>query len=165
MLYRVKQFVWALISMFKKIDNKLLDKYLREDEKQLFNKLKKSERHHCIRVCNDCLLASKDIDLDMNKLARISLLHDIGKIEGTLNIVEKSILVIINKIIGGDLINRCKKYKKIYLYYNHPQNGVDILNKIGIYDKEFLEAIEKHHIEEECNNRYLSILKYCDDKN
>lgn len=165
MLYRVKQFVWALISMFKEVDNELLDKYLREDEKLLFNRLKKSEKYHCIRVCNDCLLASKGMDLDINKLARIALLHDIGKIEGSLNIVEKSILVIMNKLTGGDLINKCNKYKKVDLYYNHPQKGVDILKKIGIYDKEFLEVIEKHHLEEAYDNKYLSILKECDDKN
>lgn len=165
MLYRVKQFVWALISIFKEVDNELLDKYLREDEKLLFNKLKKSEKHHCIRVCNDCLLISKGMNLDTNKLARISLLHDIGKTEGSLNIIEKSILVIMNKLTGGYLINKCSKYKKIDLYYNHPKKGVDILKRIGIYDEEFLEAIENHHLEDVYDNKYLSILKECDDKN
>ena len=54
MIYRVKQFLWAITSTFKKIDNKVLEKYLDDKEMTLFKHLKKSEQHHSIRVCKDC---------------------------------------------------------------------------------------------------------------
>lgn len=39
-MYRVKQFLWAIISIFKKIDNNILEKYLNNKEIELFMKLK-----------------------------------------------------------------------------------------------------------------------------
>ena len=48
MLYRVKQFLWAIGSNFKEIDYKYVDKFLDSKEKELFNKLKHNEKHHSI---------------------------------------------------------------------------------------------------------------------
>ena len=50
MLYRVKQFLWAIGSNFKEIDYKYVDKFLDSKEKELFNKLKHNEKHHSIRA-------------------------------------------------------------------------------------------------------------------
>ena len=50
MLYRVKQFIWAIKSLFQEVDNDYVNKLLDKREKRLFNKLKKSDKQHCIRV-------------------------------------------------------------------------------------------------------------------
>ena len=42
MLYRVKQFIWAIKSLFQEVDNNYVNKLLDKREKRLFNKLKKS---------------------------------------------------------------------------------------------------------------------------
>lgn len=163
-IYRVKQFIWAITSKFRPIDKKLIDTYLSKDEKKLFNKLRVSDRQHSIRVCNDALKRYKQQDIDENKLAKIALLHDIGKISCSLSIIDKSVIVILNKITKGNL----KKYKfnkKIDTYYNHPKKSVELLNNINRYDNEFLEAIEKHHYKEIGPNLYLKIVKECDDNN
>ena len=55
MKYRVKQFLWAITSYFKKVDYNYIDNFLDEKEKQLFNKLKHNEKHHSIRVCKDAI--------------------------------------------------------------------------------------------------------------
>ena len=164
MIYRVKQFLWAITSIFKKIDNKVLEKYLDDKEINLFKHLKKSEQHHSIRVCKDSLKLCKENNLNKNKMAKIALLHDIGKIEGSLNIIEKSILVILNKVTKG-MMSNIKNNKKIDLYYNHPIKGVNILKSINKYDDEFLDAIKYHHSDESYKNKYLKILKICDEKN
>jgi hypothetical protein len=43
---RIKQLIWALQSIFKKIDYTLVDKYLNEQEKRYFLKLSKGEQSY-----------------------------------------------------------------------------------------------------------------------
>ena len=117
-MYRVKQFLWAIISFFKKIDDNILEKYLDSKEIELFMKLKKSEQHHSIRVCKDSLKMCEINNLNKYKMAKISLLHDIGKIEGSLNVIEKSILVIMNKLTKGKMKN-IKNNKKIVAHLDY----------------------------------------------
>lgn len=168
MVYRVKQFIWHLTSKWQSIDNELINKYLSKEEREVFNKLNVSEQQHSIRVCNDALnkVNNENIKINKNKLAKVALLHDIGKIIKSLNIIDKSIIVILDKITNGNL-KKHTNLKKIDVYYNHPKNGVKILKNINKYDNEFLEAISKHHkkytkLE---NNMYLKIIRECDDRN
>ena len=162
--YRVKQFIWAITSHFKEIDKEITKKYLDKDEQKLFDKLRMEDKHHCIRVCDDALKIKND-KIDKNKLAKIALLHDIGKGSKGLNVLDKSVLVILDKITNGNL-RRYEKNKKINMYYNHPKESVKLLKKTQHkYDVEFLEAIEKHHYKEDNSNIYLKIIKDCDDKN
>lgn len=163
-IYRIKQFFWGITARFKPLDEEIINEYLSDDEKKIFLKLKISEQQHSIRVCKDALKIHKEFNIDRYKIAKIALLHDIGKINGSLTIIDKSIIVILDKLTKGKL----RKYdsnKKLDIYYNHPQKSVKILNGIKEYDKEFLEAIEKHHYKYRGNNIYLKIIKECDDNN
>ncbi|MBE6052248.1 MAG: HDIG domain-containing protein [Clostridium sp.] len=162
--YRIKQFLWGVTAWFKPLDEEIINKYLNEDEKKIFLKLSLSEQQHSIRVCKDALKKNAELNVNRYKMAKIALLHDVGKINGKLNIIEKSVIVILDKLTRG----RLRKYdynKKIDIYYNHPQKSVKILKEINQYDKEFLEAIEKHHYKYKGNNIYLKIIKECDDNN
>lgn len=167
-MYRIKQFYWHIISSWQKIDYELINKYLNKNEKELFNKLNDSEKHHCIRVCNDAIdkIESENININKHKLAKVALLHDVGKINKSLNVIDKSILVLLDKVTNGK-IKKYKKIKKIDIYYNHPSKGVKILKDISNYDREFLDVISKHHESNKKNrdNIYLEIIKECDDKN
>ena len=49
-LYRVKQFIWAVKSLSEDIDTEYVNKFLNKKERKLFNKLKKTDKQHCIRV-------------------------------------------------------------------------------------------------------------------
>lgn len=164
-IYRLKQFMWAITAPLKKVDQDILNIYLNEEELSLFKKLKVSEQQHCIRVCRDALVESDYRNyIDKNKMAKIALLHDIGKIETRLSVIDKSIIVILDKITKGNL----KKYsvlKKIDIYYNHPKKSSNILRNINRYDYELLEAIENHHSKELSDNCYLEIIKKCDNNN
>ena len=119
-LYRVKQFVWALKSLSEDIDTEYVNRFLNKREKKLFNKLKKTDKHHCIRVSKEAVNLSKGKKINLNRVAKVALLHDIGKGEYGLNVIEKSVLVILNKMTKGKL----KKYdgiKAIDSYYNHAE--------------------------------------------
>jgi putative nucleotidyltransferase with HDIG domain len=163
-LYRVKQFIWALKAMRENIDVEYVNKYLNTNEKELFNKLKKTDKQHCIRVSKDVVKYSKLANISTHRVAKVALLHDIGKGYYGLNIIEKSVLVILNKVTKGKL----KKYnniKAIDSYYNHAKKGADLLKKFNKYDKEFLDSIRYHHSNKKISNKLLDIIRESDNKN
>ena len=177
MIYRIKQFIWAFQSFFKRIDYKYVKRYLNEGEFEVFDKLSKVDKVHSIRVSKENLKllnelknrsVSDNLNLNLNKieLAKVGLLHDIGKIQNPINIVEKSVLVCLDKITNGKL-KKYDKVKKIDTYYNHPKKAINILKDFN-YSSEFLEAVEKHHCYKERyikNNKILYILIISDSKN
>lgn len=172
MIYRIKQVIWAIDCSFKKINYGYISEYLSRDEIMLFDKLKHSEKHHCIRVCIDCLEINKrrKMNVDEILLGKLALLHDIGKVEYKLNIIKKSILVILDKITNSKL-KKFSKFKSVDIYYNHGLKGKNILLNGNIektkYSNDFLDAIENHHkyIEDEYNNILLKILAEADNMN
>lgn len=165
--YRVKQFIWGFTSYLKKIDNQYIDIFLDKNEKQLFNRLKHNEKHHCIRVCKDAINIAKykGNNIDIKRVGKAALLHDVGKSEYSLNLFQKSALVILNKMTKGKLENY-KNIKFIDIYYNHAKKGADILKEFKVYDKEFLDSVRYHHYKEKfIDNQLLQIIKESDDKN
>lgn len=165
-MYRVKQFFWGLKSLYTKIDEDLVKKFLTKDEIDIFKQLKINDQHHCIRVCKDSLEANKNFEFNINEyiLGKAALLHDIGKTKLHLNLFEKSIIVILDKLTRGR-IRKFKNIKQIDIYYNHPEIGYDILKDKG-YSKEVLEVVREHHNKEKVrHNEYLTIIAFSDDKN
>ena len=166
--YRIKQFVWGFTSLFKEIDYTYISKFLNENEIKIFNNLKHNDKHHCIRVCKDSIKMRNDLNIqvDMYKLGRAALLHDVGKTEKHLSLIEKSTVVLLDKFTRGK-IKKFNNIKQIEVYYNHPRIGLDILIENGFsHDKELLEVVRYHHSRNiEKSNKMLNIIKTCDDKN
>ena len=166
--YRIKQFIWGFTSLFKEVDYTYINKFLNEEEIKIFNKLKHNDKHHCIRVCKDSIKMRNNlnINIDMYKLGRAALLHDVGKSIKHLSLVEKSTVVLLDKFTKGR-IKKFNNIKQIDIYYNHPKIGREILIKNGFEkDKELLDVVRYHHnlnIDEE--NKMLNIIKICDNKN
>lgn len=168
MLYRVKQFIWALTSIFKKTDYKYINKYLYNNEIKVFNSMKKSDIQHCVRVaktieksleeCNDKFYS----DDKKKEMIRLGLLHDIGKSEYKLNCIEKSIIVILDKITKSKII-KYKQFKIVRNYYYHAEEGSYILKNLNNqYSDEFLYLVENHH-DKNCKNDLMDILRNADD--
>ncbi|MBU5593397.1 HD domain-containing protein [Clostridium sp. MSJ-4] len=169
MFYRLKQFLWDITSPFKPIDDEFLNKYLDKKELEVFNELKPAEKHHCIRVAKDALNYInkeniKDTELDQCWFMKICLLHDIGKKFGSLSVIDRSLLVLINKVLKG---NMCKynSSKKVDLYYNHPIKGYIYLKSLNKYDDRFLYIIKNHHNYDIKGDKLLDILIYYDNLN
>lgn len=161
--YRIKQFIWSVNTHISEEDIKYTEKILKIDELKLFNKLAKNEQKHCIRVSRDVgrFLHSKGLKNDI--LIRVALLHDIGKIQKRVNIINKSIIVILNKLTKGKL-KRFNNIKDINIYYNHGQIGAKILEKYD-HDNKELYLIANHHNDSILSDSDLNILRYFDDKN
>ncbi|MDV4151694.1 HDIG domain-containing protein [Clostridium sp. AL.422] len=166
--YRIKQFIWGFTSLYKKIDYTYITKFLNEDEIKIFDNLKHNDKHHCIRVCKDSIKMRNElnINVDMYQLGRAALLHDVGKGERHLSLIEKSTVVLLDKFTKGK-IKKFNNIKQIDVYYNHPKIGQDILIKNGFgYDEELLDVVRYHHsVNIKKENKMLNIIKICDDKN
>ncbi|PRR80889.1 HD domain-containing protein [Clostridium luticellarii] len=165
LFYRVKQFYWALISKIDKDDSNFIRHVLNADELELFNKLSIQEQKHSVRVAYNVqyICKNKYTEINMNLMLKGALLHDIGKIYTSLNVVDKSLLVLGDKFSKGRLKNFSKN-RKINAYYNHAEFGKYLLEKIE-NDSKLLYLIENHHNEAITDDLELNILKHCDENN
>ncbi|AEB77194.1 conserved protein [Clostridium botulinum BKT015925] len=144
-------------------DEKLLQKYLNKQEHDLFNQLSMNEKTHSLRVAKDIMKVYMESKLNKEYFVKVALLHDIGKIKGNLNVLEKGVLVILNKISNGKL-KKFSNIHKINIYYNHGEIGAEILRKQG-HDERFLYLVKNHHNNDIIEDMDLNILKKCDDRN
>lgn len=162
-LYRVKQFYWSITSKVNIEDERLIDGYLNEQEKYLFQKLTEYEKIHAIKVAKDVeKLYNKDGE-NKGMLMKAALMHDIGKTVHRLTPISKSLMVILDSVSKGKI----KKYhniKQINVYYNHADIGYNILKKYG-YEERFLYLIKNHHSDNIIGDEELNILKMCDSRN
>lgn len=161
--YRVKQFYWAINSRINKKDLHFLHAHLDENELGLFNRLSIQEQKHCINVAYDVEKVCKMKNVDKKLLIKAALLHDIGKTYKKLNVIDKSILVMVDSITKGS-IKKFFNVDKVNVYYNHGKIGKDILKSYN-YEEKLLYLIENHHNDKITGNVELDILRICDEKN
>ena len=103
---RVKQFYINVVDKMTEKDYDYIKEILNSKELELFMKLSKSEQKHSIRIAKDIEFSldnketyDEDILKNRNVLIKSALLHDIGKITKRLNVIDKSIIVILNKLL------------------------------------------------------------------
>jgi putative nucleotidyltransferase with HDIG domain len=168
-IYRVKQFLKAISAKITEEDLKLVNQFLSHSEIELFNKLPVYDRKHCINVAKDIMNETTEEkfnkynkEISYRTLIKAALLHDIGKLYKTLNPIDKSILVLLNKATKSKLKNY-KGLKKVHVYYNHGEEGYKLL-KDKDYDNKFLDIIKNHH-SKDIDCPYVKIIKKYDDKN
>ena len=162
-LYRIKQFYWSITARISDDNIIYLKKHLNERDINLFKKLAISDQKHSINVAiyveSQCRIANiKD-----NILIKASLLHDIGKSEYKSNVLNKTVIVLLDKITKGK-IKKYRNIKLINIYYNHGEIGYNILKDYK-YDDKLLYLIKNHHNTEIKGNFSLDILKKSDNYN
>jgi putative nucleotidyltransferase with HDIG domain len=165
---RVKQFYINATDLMKNEDYDYVKRKLNNEEYKLFNKILKSEQKHSVRIAKEIefiidnnLIDDIDIIENKNLLIKAALLHDIGKSKQKVNIIEKSIIVILNKLTKGRL-KKIQKSKKIQCYYNHSEYSYNLLKNI-IEDDLILNIIKNHH--NNTDNKYINFFKQIDDNN
>lgn len=157
---RIRQFIRCITAKINEDDIKFIEKYLDKNEKELINKLAVYDIKHCINVAKDIVANEKCKDANLIKCA---LLHDIGKINKTLNPIDKSIIVILNKITKCNLKKYENKNEKIYIFYNHGEEGYKLL-KDRNYDEKFLNTVRYHH-DKSKKDIWIDIIRKFDNKN
>ncbi|WP_234124802.1 HD domain-containing protein [Clostridium hydrogenum] len=163
MFKRIKQFYNYMTANVDAEDKMYLDKCLNTDERNLFDKLSVHEQKHSINVAKDVENICDKNSMNSSNLVKAALMHDIGKLKAKMNIIEKSIIVILDNISKGR-IKRFTKLEKIYVYYNHPDDGAKILEELN-ENSRILYLIRNHHNKSIKDDLELSILKICDDRN
>ena len=150
LVYRFKQFSSAMFSSYTQADEAFARNYLNSQEMGLFNQLPGFEKRHSVEVARRMMeMALYNPELDRDKLIRLGLLHDIGKVAERNSILTKSILVIIRYLIPGLynwLAERGKEKRwlsRFYVHKHHGAIGAELLAKIGV-SGEFLSIMKKH---------------------
>ena len=176
---RVRQFIMNLTDRINEDDYKYVESKLNKKEYEIFNTISKSEQKHSVRVAKEIeniidelkkgnnfedgytlthgeildketiFSAKEDLIKNEEMLVKVGLLHDVGKSRQKINIIDKSIIVILNKLTNGKLRNI--NLKKIQCYYNHSEYSYEILKEIN-KNNVFLEAIRNHHNEDYSGN-------------
>lgn len=162
-LYRVKQFYSALTAKIGENEKAFLNTYLNYNELQLFYRLAVYEQKHSINVAVYAKKLQETRNIKSDIIVKAALLHDIGKIEKRLNVIEKSILVLLNKFTKGR-IRYISNSKCIDTYYNHPEKGYSILKKYNV-DERVLYLVRNHHNKNIKDNKELNILIESDNNN
>lgn len=175
-LKRIKQFYIGFTSIFKRVtkeDIELVKSHLNEIEYSLFNKYYEYDKKHVLRVAKDIekICINEGIDNSKRKLLiKTALLHDMGKTKSKINICDRVMLVLLNKMLGDKA--KSLKNKKIQVYYNHGFMGYEILKDYIEHD-EILFLIKNHHVGNieslQCNDddyiKDLNLLMKCDEEN
>lgn len=176
---RVRQFIMNLTDRINEDDYKYVKSKLDDREYEVFNTISKSEQKHSVRVAREIesiidevergnqfeggytltngeildreviLPVFDDILKNKDMLVKVGLLHDVGKSRQRINIIDKSIIVILNKLTSGKLRNI--NLKKIQCYYNHSEYSYEILKELD-EDNVFLEIVRNHHNENYSND-------------
>jgi putative nucleotidyltransferase with HDIG domain len=165
---RVKQFYINVTDLMSQEDYKYVQNNINKEEFKLFTKLSKSEQKHSVRIAktiesdiDNLVVDNQEIVNNKQLLIKVALLHDIGKIRKRLNVIDKSIIVILNKMTKGEL-KKFKKSKKVQCYYNHSEYSYEILKKI-IDDELLLKIIKNHH--KDTDDEMIKFFKKIDDEN
>jgi len=149
-VYRLKQFWFGMFAQYTKGDEAFAHSYLNLQEFSLFNQLPSFEKKHAVVVAKkmlDFIRVSKEFD--ERKIARLGLLHDIGKVSERNSVWTKSILVIIRYFFPGwyeALAERGltdERWRRFYIHKHHGAVGAELLAKIG-ESSEILSIIKKH---------------------
>ena len=133
-----------MTAQITKEDLSFVKQFLNQAEVDLFLRLKPYEQRHCIDVASKL----KEMTSGDAEMIKLGLLHDIGKIKYPLHPIEKSIIVILDRLTDGH-IRKYNQYKMVKCYYEHPQIGYEMLKEAGNYDEAFLKLIKNHHNQEE----------------
>lgn len=161
-MYRVKQFFWSLDTRIGREDMEYVKRNLSEREYGLFMRLSKQERKHSIKVARDVEAEFAREGIAAGEMVKVSLLHDIGKVNRRLNSIDKSVLVIADKVTKGRI--RDIGLPKVDVYFNHGAMGRELLSDFRLSERA-LYLIENHHNHEIKGDRELDILMRCDGRN
>jgi len=142
MIKRIRQFIQNISYGFQDVDLDFISTYLDRHETALFARLQKSEQIHAILVAKGVL---NELNPEENSgFVKAVLFHDIGKVERPLNLIEKSLAVVINKLFQDR--TSAEKYEFMKSLRNHGPRGEKILRKEKIFEEEplFYEVVGTH---------------------
>lgn len=170
-VYRLKQFWFSVSSKMGEEDRVFAYRQLNIKEAALFFSLPEFEQKHAVVVAQKMLSAAAAIrEVDQRKLVRLGLLHDIGKSAVRLSVFDKSVLVVLHRLLSPlyDLFAKWGKkekafvmFRKFYVHKHHGSIGAEILSRIA-EEKDLIEEIRSHDNQKTSEDIYLRLLDEAD---
>ncbi len=169
--YRIKQFIATRKTNLSYLEIDFVRKYLNHQEQILFFRMKGFDQRHALLVANKCLEKTVDVSwIDKAKMARVALLHDVGKSSADIGVFLRIIYVLINSIKEGKYIkffakenSRLGFKRKLFILSKHGSIGNKMLTEIDCTDKDVLQCVANHHDSPEVNeSKMLPILRDVD---
>lgn len=172
--HRLMQVRRALTASSRPIAYALAERYLSVEQMTLFRQMSHSEQLHSINVLRDVLNQGETPP----DLARAALLHDVGKSRCALAIWQKSLAVIMRKLLPAQYAscgqdtpeNLTSRWRRACVVANHhPRWGADLLESTGTSDCTIW--LVRHHADRldqwqgHPNQPLLARLRSADDEN
>ncbi len=164
---RIKQFFRALTAKVTPDDGKYLAAHLNHDEQKLFFAMSTVDQCHCLHTAYtiERLVIEDKQGIDREFLIRCALLHDVGRVEGDLNLWGKIFTVLVTDFFPSfaDKLE-LQGNQKIYIYRHHAEIGGRKLQQIGLFRE--AKIIAKHHAPPAAGDPYeLKLLRLADSEN
>ena len=144
LFYRLKQFYFGMTARYTPADEQFVRQALTGPEYGLFSQLPDFEKRHAVVVAQKMLQIAPP-QYSRGKLAKLGLLHDIGKLAEKNSILSKSWLVIV-RFFAPWLYNWLAdglKNKRYHTHKHHGAIGAAMLEKLGV-SPDILAVISKH---------------------
>ncbi|MFA4844826.1 MAG: HD domain-containing protein [Candidatus Margulisiibacteriota bacterium] len=148
--YRWKQFWFGMTAVYGEADEAFARSYLNAEEMELFNQLPGFEKKHAVIVARKMLeLALYNPELDPQKLVKLGLLHDIGKVAERNSVLTKSWLVIFRFFFPGlyawlaEQGKTNRLWRRYYIHKHHGAIGSEMLARLG-ESSEIVLMVKKH---------------------
>ena len=143
-MYRVSQFFRALVARVPKRELDLLSEYLTPSQLELFRRMPRCDQRHGLDVFH----ALRKEGYHDHHLLAAALLHDVGKIDGRLQLWHR-VLVVLIKAFWPQLLDRLARREPrswrypFYVHQHHPELGAELARAAGC-SPVTVELIRRH---------------------
>lgn len=156
MFYRIKQFYSAITAAVPDEETDFISEYLSPQEEIFFYEMSIVDQRHALDVSHHIceLLQIAGLLESERKLIRAALLHDVGKRHGDLTVLDRSLIVLLERFFpgrvarwavrgrGGFIQNRRHAF---YVAKYHGIIGAEWLEKIDC-PQEVIDLVRDHHL-------------------
>ncbi|MCK9222262.1 MAG: HDIG domain-containing protein [Limnochordia bacterium] len=164
-----------MFTKMKAEDYAFVHRFLNEKEQALFRKMTEADQRHCVAVAED---AAEQVLLPDQQwlLTKAALLHDIGKGDCSLLLLDRILYTIMVRVapdylaslrlsLGKKSFFTCRR-QALYIQHNHAKRGAHLARSIGC-PEDVVRLIGAHHgdREDHVNMRLLKCLQDADRRN
>lgn len=153
--HRVKQLYSALTAEVHAEENAIVSRYLADEERELFYRMSVVDQRHALDTCYKVLegLARREDGAQEVLVVKAALLHDIGKLDGELTILDRAIIVLLQQFAPHKIeLWACEgrgrfmqnRRHALFLAAHHGERGAGFLQEIGS-ETDLIDLVRDHH--------------------